>query len=144
MKKLLALLLTLSTLSFSTMAQSKDSEEIASAVERLRIAMLNGEKAGLESAAAEEISYGHSSGLIEDKAAFVENIASGNTDFVTLNFTDFMIRIVGNTAIVRHKMQGETQNKEKVMSPINLNVLEIWLKQKGQWKLLARQAAKIV
>ena len=59
-------------------AQSADEKAVADAVENMRKVMLAPDKAALENLAADELSYGHSNGLIEDKAAFVENLASGN------------------------------------------------------------------
>jgi hypothetical protein len=47
--------------------------------------MIKPDKAGLENMAAEELSYGHSSGLIEDKAAFVDDIVSGKSVFKTVS-----------------------------------------------------------
>lgn len=123
-------------------AQSKDETAVLAAAESLRKAMIDGDKKALEDIAATELSYGHSSGLIEDKAAFVEAIASGKSDFVTINITEQTVAITGNTAIVRHKLSGDTNNGG-VPGKINLSVLLVWQQQKGQWKLLARQATRL-
>jgi hypothetical protein len=53
-----------------------------------------------------------------------------------------VIKVTGNTATVRHKLSGETMSNGTT-SPINLSVLLVWIKEKGEWKLLARQATKI-
>ncbi len=122
-------------------AQSKDEAAVASAVETLRKAMVDADKAVLEKCTAPELSYGHSSGKVENKAEFVEALASGKSDFVTLNLSDQTITIAGNTAIVRHMLQGET-NDNGNKGTVRLIVLTVWQKQKGEWKLLARQAAR--
>jgi endonuclease III len=83
-------------------AQSKQETAVSNAVERLRTAMVSGERAALDAIAAEQLSYGHSSGLIETKAQFVEKIASGQSDFVSIEFKNQTISISKNTAIVRH------------------------------------------
>ena len=77
-----------------------------------------------------------------DKEAFVEALASGKSDFTSITLTDQVIKVTGNTATVRHKLSGETMNNGTT-SPINLSVLLVWIKEKGAWKLLARQAVKI-
>ena len=122
--------------------QSKDEKAVADATEKLRKALVDGERKALEEIAAPELSYGHSSGLIEDRAAYVENVASGKSDFVSITLTDQTIKVVGNTALVRHKFAAETNNGG-TPGKINLAILLVWQKQKGDWKLLARQATRI-
>lgn len=123
--------------------QSADEKAVTTAVESLRQAMIDGNKKTLENLCAEELTYGHSSGKIEDKAAFVENLANGNSNFEKITISDQTVRIVDNTAMVRHTLFGELHDNGKDPATLNLSVLLIWQKQKGQWKLLARQSAKL-
>ncbi|MFD2569017.1 nuclear transport factor 2 family protein [Spirosoma soli] len=119
-----------------------DKQAVTQAVEKLRKAMIDPDKATLEALVTNELSYGHSGGNVEDKAAFVEALVSGASDFKTMDLTDQTITVVDNTALVRHKLSGETSNKG-VAGQVKLAVLLVWVKQKGDWKLLARQAVKI-
>jgi hypothetical protein len=128
-------------ISVNSFAQSKDETAVSTAVETLRKAMLDADKATLEKCTAAELSYGHSSGKVETKAEFVDALATGKSDFVSINLTDQTIKVVGNTAIVRHTLQGET-NDNGNRGTVRLFVLTVWQKQNGQWKLLARQAAR--
>lgn len=121
-----------------TYAQSRDETEVSKAVETLRKGMLDGDRKLLESITASELTYGHSSGVMEDKAAFVEALASGKSDFTKLELTNQTIKIVGNTSLVRHELHGEIGT-----GPIHLGVLLVWQKQKNEWKLLARQAFRL-
>lgn len=137
-----ALTLALTVIIVAGLCQSKDEKAVADAVEIMRKAMVDADGKALESLAATDLSYGHSSGQVEDKAAFVENIVNGNSDFVSITLTDQTIKIVDNTAIVRHKFAAETNNGGRT-GKISLAILLIWQKQKGDWKLLARQAARL-
>lgn len=137
MRSIFAILFVL--VSYVSFAQEAD---VAKAVESLKQALLDGKKESLEKIAHANLTYGHSSGLIEDKAAFVEALASGKSDFVSINISDQVIKVSGNTATVRHKLSGETMNNGTT-TPINLSVLLVFVKEKGDWKLLARQAVKI-
>ena len=91
----------------------------------------------------EDLSYGHSSGTIETKTMLITSLTSNESDFKTMDLTDQIIKIVGKNAIVRHKLFAETANKG-VASTAKLYVLMVFTKVKGNWFLLARQAAKIV
>ncbi len=124
------------------MAQNKEEAAVTAAVENLRKAMIDGDKAGLQNITADQLSYGHSSGKVEDKATFVDNIVTGKSDFVTIDLTNQTIAISGDAAIVRHTLAATTNDGGNPGS-VKLNILLIWQKQKGQWKLLARQAVKI-
>jgi ketosteroid isomerase-like protein len=126
----------------TTMAQSKDESAVAAAVESLKKAMIDADKAGLQKLTAEQLSYGHSSGKVEDKATFIDNIVSGKSDFVTIDLTNQTIAISGDAAIVRHTLSATTNDSGNPGS-VKLNILLIWQKQKGEWKLLARQAVKV-
>ncbi len=143
MKKNLTLLLLIGLVSVAS-AQTKDEKDVAAAVESLRAVMVDPDKSKLEGLVAPELSYGHSSGKVDDKTSFIESLLSGASDFVSINLQDQTIRVAGNTAIVRHKLVGETADKSKgTTAPVNLGVLTIWQKQGGNWKILARQAVKI-
>jgi hypothetical protein len=126
----------------SAVAQAMDDPTLVSAVEALRKALIDPDKATLDKLTMNELSYGHSSGLIQDKAAFEEALLSGASDFVSIDLSDQTLKVVGNTAWVRHKLSAMTNDGGKP-GEAHLSVLLIWMKQKGQWRLLARQAVKI-
>jgi ketosteroid isomerase-like protein len=141
MKKLHLLSLLL-VLSLGAIAQSKDEKAVAAAVETLKKAMIDGDRTALNEIAAEKISYGHSSGKVENKTEFVEAIASGKSDFVTMNTSEQEVTVDGNVALVRHILNADIKDGG-VANTIKLKILLVWHKEKGQWKLLARQAVKL-
>ncbi|GAB4033050.1 nuclear transport factor 2 family protein [Spirosoma gilvum] len=126
----------------TSFSPAKDQDAVSQAVEQLRVLMISPDKAKLDALAADQLSYGHSGGKIEDKAAFIEALTSGASDFVSIELTDQVVTVVDNTALVRHKLSAETLDKGKP-GQVKLSVLLVWVKQKGSWKLLARQAVKI-
>ena len=128
---------------FAAEAQSKKEKAVAAAVEKLRVAMLDGNKEKLEAIASDQLSYGHSGGHVEGKTEFVEKIASGKSDFVTIELKDQAISITGKTAVVRHFLNATTNDNGKP-GEVHLKILLVFQKQNGQWKLLARQAVKAV
>lgn len=142
MKKAFYSLLLCLVCSLAAQAQSQSEKEVAAAVEALRAAMISADKAVLGNIAAPQLSYGHSSGKIESKNEFVETLASGKSDFTSIDLAEQSITIAGNTAIVRHKLAAET-NDGGNPGTVNLGVMLVWQKNKGKWQLLARQAFKL-
>ncbi len=123
-------------------AQSKDEQAVGAAVESLRKALIDPTKTNLDALVLDELTYGHSNGNIQDKAIFEEALLNKSSDFVTIDLTNQTIKVVGNTAWVRHILSATTNDGGKP-GTTHLSVLLIWVKQKGQWRLLARQAVKV-
>lgn len=142
MKKTMLAVLVLLVTHCHTMAQSKQEKAVAEAVEQLRKAMVDADSVMLDKLTTDQLSYGHSSGHIDDKATFIQKIVSGKSDFVTLELPGQTVSISKNTAIVRHKLDAVTNDNGKP-GEVHLAVLLVWQKQHSQWKLLARQAVKM-
>ena len=140
--KLLSTLVFCLIFSQVLIGQSKEEKAVADAVETLRTAMVDADEAALKGIAADELTYGHSSGNLENKTEFVEALASGKSDFKNMDLTQQTITVVDKTALVRHELQADVVDNGNQAS-IHLGVLLVWQKQKGNWKLLARQAYKL-
>jgi ketosteroid isomerase-like protein len=123
-------------------AQSGDEAAVAQAVEAFRNAMLKADRSQFEALTADQLSYGHSAGRVETKAQFIDAATSGRSTWKFITLTDQTTQIVGNTAIVRNTLTGETERDGKT-NPVKIGVLMVWHKQDGQWKLLARQAVRL-
>ena len=138
------LLLTLSFITVSLVFAQKtnDQQAVADASEKLRLAMISGDKTVLESLILPELTYGHSGGHIDDAKEFVEKLVSKKSNFLTIENTNQSIQIVDKTAIVRNHLYGKTADLGKEPGEVNLDILYVWSKTKSGWKLLARQAVK--
>jgi ketosteroid isomerase-like protein len=141
MKKIILFLLLFTTHLMAN-AQTKAESAVLAAVENLRSAMVSGDRTALDRIAAPELSYGHSSGKQEDKVSFVESIASGKSDFVSIELKNQTVKVAGKTALVRHELHAKTNDGGKP-GEVHLGILLVWQKQGGDWKLLARQAYKL-
>ncbi|MBN8672577.1 MAG: nuclear transport factor 2 family protein [Chitinophagales bacterium] len=141
MKKASSIIILFLLIGLSGTAQSKQEKAVANAVEKLRKAMVDGNKSDLESAVSEQLSYGHSGGHIDDKKEFVEKLASGKSDFVTIDLMDQIISVSGKVAVVRHVLTAKTNDGGKP-GDVHLRILLVFQKKGGKWLLLARQAVK--
>ena len=141
MKKIF-ILLSVIGMAVAVHAQSKSEKEVDAAVNELNTALVNADKSGLDRITAPELSYGHSSGKIENKDQFIEGAMTGPVDFLTIDLTDKSIKIVGDDAIARHIFSAKIKNKG-VPGELKIGNLLVWQKQKGKWKLIARQAYKL-
>ena len=131
---------------FSGSAQnsSKSKEELAVAarVETLRQAMIDADGSKLKELTAAALSYGHSSGIVQNQSVFIEKIANGESDFVSIEFENQTVEILGDVAVVRHNLAAHTKDVG-VDKDIKIGIMLVWQKQKNQWMLIARQAFKL-
>lgn len=141
MKKYLFVIFLLSA-TIMVNAQTADETKVVQAVEKLRLAMISGDRTALQNIASEKLGYGHSSGKLEDKATFVETIASGRSDFVTIDLKNQIVKVSGKTAIVRHELQAKTNDNGKP-GEVHIGIVLVWQKEGKDWKLFDRQAYKL-
>jgi ketosteroid isomerase-like protein len=121
------------------MATGKEAA-VAAAVETWRKAMVSADKSALEKITTPELSYSHSSGRTENQAEFVQALVSGKSGFSEIALDGQKITVVGGTAL-SHFTFNATSRKDG--SKVKLYTLTVWVEQQGQWKMLARQAAKL-
>ena len=125
-------------------AASADEDAVAKSVDAFRAAQLAADAKAFDALCAAELSYSHSDGRVEDKAAFVANATDGKSKFLSLAYQDVSVRIVGDAAIVRFHWLGETQAAaDGKKSATNLHILMNWQKQGADWKLLSRASTKL-
>jgi len=121
-----------------------DEETVAKRLEAFRSAQFAANAKALDELCAPELSYSHSDGHVEDKATFIKNATDGKSKFVSLEYKDPWIRVVGDAAIVRFRWVGESESiPDGKKSSTNLAILMNWQKQGGEWKLLSRASTKL-
>jgi len=141
MKRLTVILLIFAA-GLGAKAQSQDEISVAGNVEKLRSAMVSGNKEDLESVLSPDLTYGHSGGKIENKAAFVDAITTKKSDFLSIELAEQTISITGDVAVVRHILNASTNDGGKP-GTVHLGIVLVWKKKKGDWKMIARRAFKI-
>lgn len=122
--------------------KNNDQQAVANVSEKLRLAMISGDKAVLESLILPELTYGHSSGHIDNATEFVEKLVSKKSNFLNIENTNQSIQVVDKTAIVRNHLFAKTDDLGKGLGEVDLDILYVWQNTKNGWKLLARQAVK--
>jgi hypothetical protein len=138
-KAILFLLLFSATVAWS---QSKEEQKVAAAVDALNKALVAADSIALDKLTTSKLSYGHSTGKIENKQTFIHNALSDAFKYLSIVATDQTITLSEHTAVVRHTFTGKAMNNGTPID-LKLSVLQVWQERKGVWKLLARQAVKI-
>lgn len=122
-------------------APAAADKDVAQAVDQLTQAMLHNDLKQLTALTAEKLTYGHSSGKVQNKAEFIADLQTGTSAFKTLEMQKQTITLNGDTALVRNHFHALAVNSG-VEVPTDIDNFQVWQKQKGHWLLIGRQAYK--
>ena len=123
-------------------AQSADEAAVKKVVEELRMAWINQDKGKLDALTAPGLSYSHSSAVLQNKAEFIDGVMTRKAKVKSLEWPEMTVQIVGPNGIVRHLWVSETELDGKTTNT-KIGVMQVWQKQDGGWKLLARASWKL-
>ncbi len=105
-------------------------------------AMIDKNESALDILTLPELSYGHSSGTIENKTQFMKAVLKGPFEFLQVATEDQTIALSDGVGIVRHILQADGSNAGEA-TDVRIGVMMLFKKDKNNWKLLARQAYKL-
>ncbi|MDO9711300.1 nuclear transport factor 2 family protein [Paracraurococcus lichenis] len=125
------------------LAQGGDQAQVAQAVTALTKAMIEVDRGQLQALTHDALSYGHSAGRVENKAQFIAYLESRASAFRHIDLSDQTIAVTSDEAIVRHLFTAETVDPKGQVTPVRIGVLQVWTKDGGAWRLLARQAYRL-
>jgi ketosteroid isomerase-like protein len=123
-------------------AASADEAAVTENVEVLRKAIFEADKTRLDQVSASQISYGHSDGRVETKEQFINGVMTRKQTVKSLAFPELKVAVVGEAAVVRHIYLAESELEGK-QTTTKIGALQVWQKQNGSWKLLARQGFRL-
>ena len=129
-------------LSNASNAEAGDEESVAQSVEVLRKGLLEADRSKLEQVTSAQVSYGHSDGRAETKEQFIHGVMTRKQTVKSLDFPELKVAVVGNAAIARHIYLSQSELDGKATTT-KIGALQVWQKQDGGWKLLARQGFRL-
>ena len=121
-----------------------DSVSLKSAVADLDKAILNKDEKALTQLLNADLSYGHSNGWVETKTGIINDLKSGKLNYTKIENTTVTIAAINsNWATVRTNTNATGSSGTSPSFDLKLHVLQVWLKTKTGWQLIARQATKL-
>ena len=104
---------------------------------------LNKDSVALEGLLADKLTYGHSGGKIENRKEMISNAVNSKTTYKNFMSDSATVFFENNVAVARHILKATSIDKDGKESPLHLGILLVWIKQKNQWMLTARQSVKL-
>jgi len=136
MRKLMTILLLFTSL--VAIAQTDESAVLQRMKELHELMVQNG--TSVSEYVDDSLSYGHSSGWVENKTEFLSNL-SNRLDYHSIREDSVNVRVHKKVANIRYVGVFDSTLDGK-RNEIRLKVLEVWVKKKKGWKLFARQAVR--
>jgi len=92
---------------------------------------------------SDDVSFGHSNGWVQNYQDFKTDFESGKVKYQSVKQTELKeFKIKNKFANVRRIIAVKGYYKNELFE-MKLSVLELWIKQKGIWKLWSRQSATL-
>jgi ketosteroid isomerase-like protein len=141
--KIISMLLMMVVIAAATYAQSAE-DRVWDRVQQLTNAIFDKrDSVALLDLVSANVTYGHSSGVIEDKPAMVHKAMVSKTTYKNLQFEKLSMQVKDKVAIVRHNLRATSIDEAGKEAPLDLGIMQVWRKENGKWKIWARQAVRI-
>src|SRR5688572_31100995 len=121
-------------------AASAAEKEVLAAMDLWKRGMVKKDVAAFDAVFHPDLTYGHSSGLIENKTQATDHVIKNSTVYDDIRFADTKVSVTGNTALVTGKVQYLKRPKDQKVIVQDLVVLSVWVKTAKGWQMRARQA----
>lgn len=97
----------------------------------------------LEDLFATPATYGHSGGKLQTRSEAIADISHNKSVYTDTAVSNVSVILHKDVAIVRHIFNGTETKSDGKATVLHLGMILTWVREKGKWRLLARQAYKI-
>jgi ketosteroid isomerase-like protein len=142
MKKLLTILFLLAFVAVN--AQSKKEKQLIERTYLLSHTVFGTKDSlTLEDLFAKKATYGHSHGNLQTREQAIAGISKNTSTYTDTAVSNIQVIINDDVAIVRHLFKAKEIKKDGKVTPLNFTMMLVWVKEKGKWKLMGRQAVSV-
>lgn len=118
-------------------------QQVVQAIDAWRAAVVAKDRAGLERAYHDDLSYGHTDGAVLTKAEQIGRTIVPERDFTAVDVSNLAIRSYGNVAYVTATYAFHVRTKGETTERVStLPGLDVWTKGPNGWQLIARQLTR--
>jgi ketosteroid isomerase-like protein len=138
-----AVLIALTMLGQAAAPAASAAEKAVRAADAARIqATVSNDFQALEKLLGDDLTYTHSSGVLEGKAQVLGKLRSGATRYNTIVPSDVRVRVYGDTAVMTGRaavnvtVDGKTQD-------LLLQFTSVYVQRGGAWQFVAWQSTRV-
>jgi ketosteroid isomerase-like protein len=137
------ILLSLAFLTAAVVASAASEEQqIRDAEKAWASAVVAKDFAALDRMLMPDLIYAHSTGVIDDKAKYLEKMRAGKQNYAGIDQTSITVRMHGNAAVAHSQIRMHGDNTDGPFDD-RLMAMHLWVKSNGKWQLAAHQTTKL-
>jgi ketosteroid isomerase-like protein len=125
-----------------TTADDVTAKQISALEAKRYQALADGDIATLDALYSADLVYTHSDATTDSKQSYLDRLANGFFRYGPLEHPEHSIVVRGDCALVFHDMRGEVLVNGQTMRALNSRSLAVWVREDGNWVLLAFQPTK--
>ncbi|MCS6805026.1 MAG: nuclear transport factor 2 family protein [Acidobacteriota bacterium] len=130
------------TLEEKRLKMSAAEEAVRMAQIRRFEAMMRGQVKLLERLLDDDLTYTHSSGIVDTKADLLHSLQAGAIRYDSIEADDIQIRLYGQTAVVTGQARMKVRRQGQPLD-FRVRFTEVYVKRNNQWLLIAWQSTEI-
>lgn len=138
----LGLLASSGRLASASPASAREAERVRAAELKRFEVTTRGDLDELARLLADDLTYTHSTGVIETKAQFLDALRSGKVRYERIEPEELQVRAYGTTAVITGKAQVSVVSDGQPKS-IVLRFTDVWVKRGGRWQMVAWQSTRL-
>jgi ketosteroid isomerase-like protein len=123
-----------------------DTQGILALEARRYAAMTTNDLDALAALFHDDMVYTHSSGVVDNKASYIEALRSGRTRYLEVEQREQKVTLLGDVALVVGASHIEVDvviNGEKVHKSLDLRSLAAWTATPAGWQFIAWQSCSV-
>lgn len=97
----------------------------------------------LEDLFAKKATYGHSHGNLQNRQEAIAGISRNRSTYTDTAVSNIQVLMEDDMAIVRHLFRARELKKDGTVSVLNFTMMLVWIREKGKWRLMGRQAVSV-
>lgn len=97
----------------------------------------------LEKLMAKQVTYGHSHGNLQTRKQAIDGAVHNQSTYTDTAISNMTVIVEDRTAIVRYLFRANENKKDGTVVPLNFTIMMVWVKERGDWKLMGRQAVSL-
>ena len=118
------------------------AKQISALEARRYQAMTDADVATLDELFSADLVYTHSDATSDSKQSYLDRVATGFFRYGPMTHPEHSNVVRGDCALVFHDMRGEVLVNGETKRALNSRSLAVWVREDGNWALLAFQPTK--
>ncbi len=126
----------------TTAAAGGEEQAVLAAQDKRVAATIAADLKALEAVTTADMTYTHSSAVVESRAEFLEGLRSGKYRYKSVAFDERRVRVLGEAAVIAGACRVLVAAEGRDLD-VRLRFTEVYAKQAGAWKMLLWQSTRV-